>query len=170
MLSRDTIITMAWLRLGDQNQMYNANITERQKVADMLFDQVKSDVGVDTTFLFNATTVALTKNLNSQEGDYIRYNLPADFVSKVRCSDRLARFEGEYIYSTADDLELTYCREMDLSEYPEYLERYFIVSLAIKLAMAYKTLSDNIQFLSMERVDEMNRIVTREGLPFEIER
>lgn len=170
MLNKDNIVTMAWLKLGDQNQMYNSNISERQKVASMLFNQVKKELAVDTSFLFNAVTVKLTKNLNDREGDYFRYNLPADFISKVRCSDRAVRFEGEFIYSLQDDVELTYCREMDISEYPDSIEKFFILSLALKLASAYKTLADNAQSLIIERMEEMNLIVTREGLPFTIER
>lgn len=170
MLNKDNIITMAWFRLGDQNQMYNSNLTERQKVAGMLFEQVRRELATDTTFLFNAVTVTLTKNLNTREGEYYRYNLPADFISKVRCSDREVRFEGEYIYSTSDTIELTYCRELPLSEYPDSLEKLFIVNLALKLADSYLTLKENAPQLLMEKVEEMNKIVTREGLPFTIPR
>ena len=170
MLNKDRIIQLAWLKIGDQNQYYNGNITETQQVASMLFDSIIDEIAMETIFLFNATTVVLNKNLAPSEGDYFRFNLPVDYLSKVRCSDRLARFEGEYIYSNEDTLELTYCRELPLSEYPDYLQKYLTIELAIRLSEAYRTLSDSKQMLMAERQTEVNRISTLEGLPFTITR
>lgn len=170
MLNKDRIVQLAWLKLGDQNQYYNGNITETQQVASILFDAIIDEIAMETTFLFNATTVTLNKNLSPNEGEYFRFNLPVDYLSKIRCSDRMARFEGEYIYSTGDTMELTYCRELPLSEYPDYLQKYLTIELAIRLSEAYKTLSDNKQLLMAERQTEVNRVSTLEGLPFTIPR
>lgn len=170
MLDRDRIVQLAWLRLGNQNQLYNGNTTEMQKIAQTLFDSIIDEVAMETTFLFNAVTIKLNKNLSSKEGEYFRYNLPVDYLSKVRCSDRLARFEGEYIYSLSEELELTYCRKLNLSEYPDYLSKYLTITLAIKLSEGYRTLSDATQKLEIEQLNEVNRIVTMEGLPFTIPR
>ncbi|MGL5712772.1 MAG: hypothetical protein ACRCX2_07115 [Paraclostridium sp.] len=170
MISKDKIVQLAYLKLGNQNQYYNGNITEQQKVASILFDNIISEIAMETVFLFNAVTVKLNKNLDFKDGDNFRYNLPVDYLSKVRCSDRLARFEGEYIYSESDGLELTYCRELPLSEYPDYLSKYIIIELAVRLSEAYRTLADNKQLLMLEKQTEVDRISTLEGLPFTIPR
>ncbi|WP_438523178.1 hypothetical protein [Cetobacterium sp.] len=164
------MVQLAYLKLGNQNQYYNGNTTEQQKIASILFDTIIDEIAMETIFLFNAVTVKLNKNLDSSDGEYFRFNLPVDFLSKVRCSDRLARFEGEYIYSTSDTLELTYCRELPLSEYPDYLSKYITIELAVRLSDAYRTLADNKQLLMLEKQTEVDRISTLEGLPFTIPR
>ncbi|MGL5712191.1 MAG: hypothetical protein ACRCX7_07135 [Cetobacterium sp.] len=170
MISKDKMVQLAYLKLGNQNQYYNGNTTEQQKIASILFDTIIDEIAMETIFLFNAVTVKLNKNLDSSDGEYFRFNLPVDFLSKVRCSDRLARFEGEYIYSTSDTLELTYCRELPLSEYPDYLSKYITIELAVRLSDAYRTLADNKQLLMLEKQTEVDRISTLEGLPFTIPR
>lgn len=170
MLSKDKIINLAFLRLGEQNQLYNINITDRMKIADTLFDVVISELATDNNFMFNARTIRLTKNIKDKNlrGEY-RYNLPTDYLNRIWISDRLARIESEFIYSKEEEVDLCYCYEMSLSDYPPYIEQLVVVKLAIRLAEAYDTYSSKIPRLEQERMDIINRITVSEGLPFEID-
>lgn len=171
MLEKNNIIHLAWYKLGEQNQLYNNNITDRMKIASILFDDVVDEIAIDATFSFNARTVKLTKNLNEKNyrGEY-RYNKPNDYLSTVWISDRLARIENEFFYSEQDSLELCYCFKMNLSEYPDYIKKYIVVSLAIRLAEAFSIYENKIPKLMGEKLDCMNNIIANEGLPFPIER
>lgn len=170
MISKDKVINLAFLKLGEQNQLYNINITDRMKIADTLFDVVIDELAIDSNFMFNARTIRLTKNIKDKNlrGEY-RYNLPTDYLNRIWISDRLARIENEYIYSREDEVDLCYCYKMNLSDYPVYIEGLIVVKLAIKLAEAYDTYYAKIPRLEEERIDIMNRIIVSEGLPFSIE-
>ena len=171
MLNKDNIINLAFLRLGEQNQLYNINITDRMKIADTLFDDVINDIATDSNFTFNARTVKLNLNLNdtNSRGEY-RYNIPVDYLNRIWISDRFARIENEFIYSTSDDLEMCYCYKMNISDYPNSIQPYIVVSLAIKLAEAFDTYYSKIPRLEAQRLDMINKMLVSEGLPFEIPR
>lgn len=171
MLEKNNIINLAFLKLGEQNQLYNINITDRMKIADTLFEDVINDIAVDTNFMFNARTIKLNLNLNSQNsrGEY-RYNKPTDYLNRIWISDRHARIENEFIYSKEEDVEMCYCYKMSLIDYPNYIQSYVVICLAIRLAEAYDTYYDKIARLEAQRMDIMNKILVSEGLPFEIER
>lgn len=169
MISKDNVITLAWMKLGEQSQMYNGNITDRQKVADFLFDSVVRGVAFDENFLFNSKKVKLGKNLNPKnDDDEFRYNVPVDFLNKIWLSDPTARFEHEYIYSTSETLQMAYCYKLPLSEFPDYLESYLVSALAYKLALAYETFNSKIGLIAEELEIEKARILKMEGLPFGI--
>ena len=114
MLDRGNIIESAFLKLGEVGQIYSDNRTEQYEVAGKLLDNILETVALDTDFLFNATTVNLNKNINSSNdfGEY-RYNIPNDFLTIIRYSDNM-KFEGEFIYSTNENLNITYCRKIEL--------------------------------------------------------
>lgn len=171
MLVKQTIIDLAFLKLGEQVQLYNSNITDRLKIASLLFDEVIDQLATDSTFMFNSRTIELDKNLNTQNsrGEY-RYNKPNDYLSIVWTSDRNARIENEFIYSKEDTLEICYCFKMNLSDYPDYIKGLVIPKLAKKIAETYDGYYQKIPFLEKEIMDETNKIVTQEGLPFGIRR
>ena len=171
MLEKNNIIELAWLKLGEQNQLYNNNITDRMKIASVLFDDVINDIAIDSQFSFNSRTIKLNKNLNDTNirGEF-RYNKPPDYLSTIWISDKMARIENEFFYSLEDNLELCYCFKMNLTEYPDYIRKYVIISLSIRLAEAFNIYENKIPKLFGEKLDAMNNIMTNEGLPFPIER
>lgn len=171
MINKDNVITLAWMMLGEQSQTYNGNITDRQKIAEYLFDAVIRSVASDENFLFNSRKIALSKNLNpTNEDGEIRYNIPVDFLNKIWLSDPKARFENEFIYSEEDDLKMAYCYKLQLSEFPDYLENYLVLSLAYRLAMAYETFASRVGTIASSLDYEVARISKMEGLPFGIDR
>lgn len=171
MIEKNKIINLAFLKLGEQNQLYNINITDRMKIADTLFEDIIEEIATDTNFTFNARTINLTLNLKEKNsrGEY-RYNKPIDYLNRIWISDKMARIENEFIYSIQDKLEMCYCYKMNLSDYPLYIKQYIVNKLAIRLAEAFDTYYDKIPRLEAERIDIMNKIIVSEGLPFEIER
>lgn len=169
MISKDDVITLAWMKLGEQSQMYNGNITDRQKVAEYLFNAVIRNIASDANFLFNSRKVTLSKNVNqtNEDGEY-RYNIPVDFLNKIWLSDPLARFQHEFIYSNDENLQMAYCFKMPLTEFPDYLEDYLVNRLAYKLALAYETFNSKVGLVGQEAEEEKARILKMEGLPFGI--
>ncbi|MGL5594099.1 MAG: hypothetical protein ACRDDH_09210 [Cetobacterium sp.] len=169
MISKDDVITLAWMKLGEQSQMYNGNITDRQRVAEYLFNSVIRNIASDENFLFNSRKITLSKNINPTNSDgEFRYNIPVDFLNKIWMSDPTARFEHEFIYSNADGLQLAYCYKLPLTEFPDYLEDYLVSSLAYKLSLAYETFNSKVGLAAQEVEDEKARILKMEGLPFGI--
>lgn len=171
MIEKNKIINLAFLKLGEQNQLYNINITDRMKIADTLFEDIIDEIATDTNFTFNARTVNLTLNIDEKNsrGEY-RYNKPIDYLNRIWISDRRARIENEFIYSTEKDIEMCYCFRMNLSDYPTYIKPYIINKLAIRLAEAFDVYYAKLPRLEAERMDIMNKIIVSEGLPFDIER
>lgn len=171
MIQKSNVVNLAFLKLGEQNQLYNINITDRVKIAELLFDEVIRDIAVDTNFMFNARTVELTKNLKdtNSRGEF-RYNKPTDYLNRVWISDRLARIENEFIYSKENSLEMCYCYKMALSDYPDNILSYIVTSLAIRLAEAFDSYYEKIPRLEKERLEMIGKLVVSEGLPFEIKR
>ncbi|MGL4970544.1 MAG: hypothetical protein ACRC45_02825 [Cetobacterium sp.] len=167
MISRDSVITLAWMKLGEQSQVYNGNITDRQKVAEMLFDSIIRNVAIDANFLFNSRKVSLNKNITptNEDGEF-RYNIPVDYLNKIWMSDTKARFEHEFIYSEQDNLQMAYCYKIPLSEIPEFMEDYLVSSLAYKLSLAYETFNGKVSFMASEVAEDREKILKMEGLPF----
>ncbi len=164
MLDRGNIIESAFLKLGEVGQIYSDNRTEQYEVAGKLLDNILETVALDTDFLFNATTVNLNKNINSTNdfGEY-RYNIPNDFLTIIRYSDNM-KFEGEFIYSTNENLNITYCRKIAIEEYPQYMKNYLIYKLSVELCNTYSAYSDKLSAMHWYLSDERTKIMNNEGL------
>ena len=164
MLDRGNIIESAFLKLGEVGQIYSDNRTEQYEVAGKLLDNILETVALDTDFLFNATTVSLNKNINSTNdfGEY-RYNIPNDFLTIIRYSDNM-KFEGEFIYSTNENLNITYCRKIAIEEYPQYMKNYLIYKLSVELCNTYSAYSDKLSAMHGYLSDEKTKILNNEGL------
>ena len=164
MLDRGNIIESAFLKLGEVGQIYSDNRTEQYEVAGKLLDNILETVALDTDFLFNATTVSLNKNINSSNdfGEY-RYNIPNDFLTIIRYSDNM-KFEGEFIYSTNENLNITYCRKIAIEEYPSYMKNYLILKLSVELCNTYSAYSDKLNIMHRYLSDEKIKILNNEGL------
>ena len=170
-LNKDEIIQLAFLKLGEQHQLYHNNISDRLLIAEQLFNDIIVDLGSDATFTFNSRTIELDKFSNDTNfrGEF-KYNKPNDYLSRVWTSDFKARIEAEYIWSKNDTLQLCYCYEMNLSDYPLYLKKLVVLKLAKRLAEVYDGYYQKIPMLDRDIIDETNRIVIQEGLPFPMER
>ena len=164
MLDRGNIIEQAFLKVGDPGQIYSDNRGERYDIAEKLLDNILETVALDTDFLFNATTVSLTKNASSinEFGEY-RYNRPNDFLTMIRYSDDM-RLEGEFIYSTNDALNIMYCRKIILEEYPDYMKNYLILKLAVELCFTYTAYENKIQLILEALSSEKVKVMNNEGL------
>jgi hypothetical protein len=164
MLDRGNIIELAFLKLGEVGQIYSDNRTEQYEVTEKLLDDILQTVALDTDFLFNATTVSLTKNINSQNefGQY-RYNIPNDFLTIIRYSDNM-KIEGEFIYSANESLNITYCRAIAIEEYPVYMKNYILLKLAVELCNTYSAYGDKLTLMHGYLSDEKIKIMNNEGL------
>ena len=60
-LNKDEIIQLAFLKLGEQHQLYHNNISDRLLIAEQLFNDIIVDLGSDATFTFNSRTIKLDK-------------------------------------------------------------------------------------------------------------
>lgn len=164
MLDRGNIIESAFLKLGEVGQIYSDNRTEQYEVAGKLLDNILETVALDTDFLFNATTVNLNKNINStNDFNEYRYNIPNDFLTIIRYSDNM-KFEGEFIYSTNESLNITYCRKIAIEEYPQYMKNYLIYKLSVELCNTYSAYSDKLTTMHGYLSDERTKIMNNEGL------
>lgn len=164
MLDRGNIIELAFLRLGEVGNLYSDNRTEEYKIAEKLLENILETVALDTDFLFNATTVKLEKNINSKnEFEQHRYNLPQDFLTIIRYSDNM-KFEAEFIYSTNEELNITYCRKIAIEEYPEYMKNYLIYKLAVELCGTYSAYNDKLNLMQGYLNSEIIKIKNLEGL------
>lgn len=171
MLNKSDIVNLAFLKVGEQNQLFNMNITDRLAIASTLFEQCINEIATDSNFMFNAKTVLLNLNLldKNYRGEY-KYNLPIDYLNKIWISDREARIEGKFVYSTQEKVEMCYCYKMDLVDYPDYVTQYVVLKLAIKLTEAYDIYAHKKQWLEAELRDSTNKLLVSEGLPFPIPR
>ena len=169
MINKSTIIEQAFIRLGEVGTIYNDNRSEQYKVATILLDGIIDTIAVDNNFLFNATTVTLSKAIEQQNelGEY-RYNMPIDFLNAVRLSNG-ARIEGEFIYSTEDSVKITYCRKININELPNYLRNLLIYSLASSLADAYSAYENKKQLMLSYYNAEVIKIMNVEGLRFTVQ-
>lgn len=164
MIDRGNIIELAFFKLGETVQIYSDNMAEKHKIAEKLLENVLETLAMDTDFLFNATTVRLEKNINSQNdyGDY-RYNLPHDFLNLIRYTDNM-RLESEFIYSKNEDLSITYCRKITIEEFPNYMKNYLVYKLAVELCGAYSSYIEKISLMQTYLNSEMIKIKNSEGL------
>ena len=164
MLDRGNIIESAFLKLGEVGQIYSDNRTEQYEVAGKLLDNILETVALDTDFLFNAVTVKLDKNINSKNDfDEYRYNILNDFLVLIRYSDNM-KLEGEFIYSTNDSLNITYCRKIAIGEYPAYMKNYLILKLAVELCNTYSAYEHKLNTIHGYLSDEKIKIMNNEGL------
>lgn len=171
MINKSTVINLAFLKLGEQNQLYNINITDRMAIAETLFNTIIKSIASDAQFAFNARTIKLNLNLEQKNSrDEFRYNKPTDYLNRIWISDREARIENEFIYSKVEDVEMCYCYQMDLADYPDYIEDYLVITLAERLAEAYDVYYSKIPAIQNQRSDIINKLLVSEGLPFAIPR
>lgn len=156
MILRDNVIRQVLRTLGEVS-VYNDNRNETYRfVADVL-DDVISSVAYRTDLKFNSSTVELTRIGTNELGEN-RFNLPIDFLNKIRFVDCIARIEGEFVYSNEDKVFVQYCRDIDLSEYPGYMETSIMLLTALRTAESMNQFNDRVNLLNTRLEEELKRI------------
>lgn len=162
MLSKDKIISTSLLKLGEVDA-YSDNRSDIYKIAGKLLDNVIDTVATRNDFLFNATTVKLTK-YSELDGEII-YNKPVDFLNKIMFIGGEARIEGEFIYSEVEDLKLQYCKKIDFNEISDYMFNYLIYALATELSETYTQYTSRLEVLNTRLEQERINIYKIEFTP-----
>lgn len=169
-MEKGRIVEQALTRIGS-NTYYNDNSSDVFKEASKILDQITRNICKSNDFRFPALTETLTQSgINSTTGEY-KYNIPTGFLGVAQQPKLIRpvgygiqsikqltnmgfsqkfRIEGEYIYSTEKPLNLSYVRNINLNEFPDYMEEYVILSLALKLAIAFPSYRDFIGLIKNE--------------------
>ena len=124
-------------------------------------------------FLFNATTIqGQLESEDTNDWDEYRYLLPADYLNIVLFNspeNYPVRFEGEYFYSKDKEVKLTYCREISILNYPNYLKNYLVYRLAYELARTYTGYEEKLPLMNQEMGVAKRKIEKQEDLGFVID-
>ncbi len=155
-MTRDEIIKNALRRCGN-TYSYSDNRSETYKLASDVLNDVLKSLATRDSLLFNSTTVKLTKIGINDSGEN-RFNLPFDFMNKIRFVDVQARIEGEFIYSLDDVVTLQYCRSITLEEFPDYMFEVMCLSLALAVAELDSTYADKLSILDTRLKEELKKI------------
>lgn len=162
-LDKGDIISTMFLRLG-KNTAYNDDKSEQYIIAEELLDSIVDRVGKDTSFLFNSITTKLTKNGTNDFGEN-RFNLPIDYLNIIRASADY-RLENEFLYSQENEISIQYCRKIILSEFPDNLKDYIILSLCQDMSLAFNAYQDRYALFYEEVKKERKRIINQQGFNF----
>lgn len=165
-MKKEDIISNAFSKLGN-NGSYNDNGGERYQKANTLLNDFYNNIATDTTFLFNAITVKLTSTGQNELNEY-RYNIPIDCLNIINCQNSnkgLANYreEGEFIYSTSQELYIHYCRKLDFEELPNKLFDLLVYGLARELSLAFNAYNDRYQLLEIKYQEEKKNIIYQQG-------
>lgn len=163
MLLRNNLIRQALRQLGEV-EAYNANTSDIYNYVKDILDDVLNHIAYRVDLRFNSVTSKLTQVGQNELGEY-RYNLPIDFLNKIQFVGTYARLEGEFVYSDSDEVFLRYCRNIDLSEYPDYMENIVMLLTALRVAESYSTYSDKLEVLNTRVEQEIQRIYRLEFSP-----
>lgn len=160
MLSRDSVISTALLKLGEVS-VFNDNRSEEYKIADKLLNNVIENIASRNDFLFNSKTVELTTTGKDPVTNENIFNIPIDFLNKISFIDNKdARLEAEFIYSNSERVKLQYCRKVNFNEFPNYLFNYIVYALSTEIAETYSVYNDRLGMLNTRLEQERTNIYT----------
>lgn len=164
MLNRDNIIRSA-LRYCGESYSYNNNTSQTYQLAsDMLKDVIKN-FATRLDLKFNSATIMLTKD-GKNEFEENRFNLPVDFLNKIRFIDTTeARIENEFVYDTAEEVKIQYCRNIDFNEYPDYLSELMAYTLALKLCESVEQFNNKLNLIDTRVKQEEIKVYKLEWSP-----
>lgn len=157
MLTRDNIIRSVLRQLGEVF-VYNDNRSDIYKFIGGILEDTLDQIAYRVDLKFNSTTVKLTSTGQINEIGENRFNIPVDFLNKIQFVNTYARLEAEFVYSTADEVFLQYCRKISLEEYPMYMENLVILLTALRVAESYNAYSDRLQLLNQRVEEEIARL------------
>lgn len=163
MIQRDRIIRAVLRQVGEVSS-YNDNRSDTYTLTNDILTDVLDSLAYRVDLTFNSTTTKLNK-YGKNEQDENRFNIPVDFLNKIRFVNSVARLEGEFVYSTADEVVLQYCRKIDLMEYPDYLYELIVLLTATKLCESNNRFTDRLEILNTRAQEELNRIYKIEFVP-----
>lgn len=161
MLNKGNVIELALLKLG-KNQEYNDNKSDEYIVANKLLDNVVEFLAKDTTLLFNATTIKLTKysSYKNEFDEYI-YNKPADMLNIIKIQTD-AREDGEYILSKDKEVIITYCRKVDIINLPNYINDLLVYSLCVEMCLAFSSYTDRQEYFIAKQFEEKQKLISNQ--------
>ena len=164
MLDKNVVTEKAFKMVGESFLSFNDNKADLFNIGLQLLEGLIEDVTVDVNLLFNAKKTKF--NLNSEKDGLYYYNLPPDFMSFIKASDRKATLMGEFLISSTEDIEVTYCYKLPFSEFPNYMGRYMTLLVAKELTSALTTYQAYKQIIDLELAKEKVKIYNSEGLIF----
>lgn len=162
-LERGSIVKTALIEVGEVST-YNDNRSETYQLASFILENILKTMAIRTDLTFNAITVKLTVDGENELGE-TRYNMPIDFLNKLRFVNGIGRLENEFIYSNDDELYMQYCRKIDLSEYPDYMEDLLVYMTALKLSESMNAFNNKVEFFTQKVEVELNRIYRAQFSP-----
>ena len=160
MIDKGEVIKSTFRRLGKINA-YNDNKSAEYLTASLAFDDVVKNIAKRTSFLFNATTIELTSIGTNELGEH-RFNIPVDNLNIIRANAEY-RLEGEFLYSPKDKLYIQYCRDIDITEYPDNLFDYLVVSVCIEMALTFDAYQEKLALFNQLEYQERSKIINQQG-------
>jgi len=133
-LDRGKIIGSVLIWLGNTDS-YNDTDYDEYKMANRLLSDVVRQVMLNRRLLFNAVSVRLNLAQSEPMDTEYKYNLPIGFLNHISPSEM--RIEGKYIFSNIKNLKMKYCKKIDFSEIPDYMEMVLFYGLAEKMTTSY---------------------------------
>lgn len=160
-MDKGKIIELTLLRLG-KNNSYNDNKSSEYQVAAELLDDVLENLAKDTALLYNSTTVVLNKfSVEKNSLGENRFNKPVDLLNIIR-TDVITREEGEFIYSSSDNVKLQYCRKISILETPLYMKELIIFELCKLMSLAFSSYQDKLQYFEAKAEMERQKIINNQ--------
>lgn len=163
MIDKGEVIKTAFFRLG-KNNAYNDNKSDEYTTAVALLDKIIDNMAKQTAFLFNSVTTKLTSTGANDMGEN-RFNTPVDCLNIIR-ADNNYREENEFIYSSSSELNIQYCRKIDVKEYPDKLFDYMVASLCKDMCLAFNAYQDRFQLFSQDEYKERSKIINQQGFNY----
>lgn len=160
MIDKGEVIKTVFRRLGKVNA-YNDNKSDEYITASSAFDDIVKTIAKRTSFLFNATTAKLT-SIGKNELEENRFNLPVDNLNVIRASE-MYRTEGEFLYSSSDEIYIQYCRDIDIVEYPDSLFDYLVACVCLEMALAFNAYADKLSLFNQLEYQERSKIINQQG-------
>lgn len=161
MIDKGEVIKTVFRKLGKVNA-YNDNKSDEYITAESAFDDIVKTLAEKTTFLFNATTAKLTSIGTNDLGEN-RFNIPVDNLNIIRANVTNYRVEGEFIYSPETELYIQYCRDIDLTEYPNNLFDYLVVLVCLEMCFSFNAYEDKLAIFNQLEYKERSRIINQQG-------
>lgn len=161
MIDKGRVVRSCLLKLG-KNDAYNDNKTDEYRIAEDLLENIIDNIAKETTFLFNSTTVKLTSVGKNELGEY-KFNPPIDNLNIIRANTKKFRTEGEFIYSNEKEIYIQYCRDIQISEYPDNLFDYLVAALCVEMCLSFNAYQDRIGYFENLKAKEKYKIIIQQG-------
>lgn len=160
-MDKGNIIRMSLLRLG-KNNAYNDNKSDEYTVAEELIEHIVETLAKDTAYLFNSTTVQLSKfssSVNSLGEN--SFNKPVDYLNLIRCNVDV-RDENEFLYSKSDEIILQYNRKITIENIPDFAKDLLIYHLCYELCLAFNSWFERMPIFESKIREERAKIIANQ--------